>query len=85
MEIALKHLSVKRDKVSHVSYPFTAIYCQLSSLSNCEVIVFLFATVLYYKLRQVLQTTAKVRQQFIRRIKFFSFSLSNQKRVGKLV
>ena len=25
--IALKHLSVKRDKVSHVSYPFTAIYC----------------------------------------------------------
>ena len=50
--IARKHLSVKQDKVSHVSYSFTAIYCQLGSLNNCEVIAFLFAN---------------VRQQFIRR------------------
>ena len=45
--MALKHLSVKRDKVSHVSYSFTAIYCQLGSLNICEIIVFLFVTVLY--------------------------------------
>ena len=78
-----RHLSIKRQKAS-----VTCVTNDLNSLliwfaKYCYVNVFLIATVLYQKLRQVLQITAKVEEQIIKRF-FFSFPLSNQKREGKI-
>ena len=66
----------------------TCVTTDLNSLliwfaKYCYVNVFVIATVLYQKLRQVLQITAKVEEQIIKRF-FFSFPLSNQKREGKI-
>ena len=83
MAIVQRHLSIKRQKAS-----VTCVTTYLNSLliwfaKYCYVNVFLIATVLYQKLRQVLQITANVGEQIIKR-SVFQFLLSSQKREGKI-